>query len=212
MASEHEKQAAHGWGANKGDAELSDELAGAELAQKEAAGTADPADPNAAEAEVVAAVEEEEITKTYDQYLAELAEKKAALGSTPEIRRPNEGTRENKKWEAAKAIDQTKEQEAYFAGDAKDKSRNRERKTKTLIDLDPIYAKPQEASSRGGARGGARGGRGDRGGARGGARGDRGDRAAAPRGDRAARGGRSSAPAANINLTDKGAFPDLGAK
>jgi len=200
---EHEKQVAHGWGANKGDAELSDELAGAELAKKDAAG-ADPADPNAAEAEAAAAAaaEEEEKTKTYDQYLAELAEKKAGLQATTEIRRANEGTRENKKWESAKAIDQTKEQEAYFAGDSKDKSRNRERKTKNVLELPPIYAKPQEAR-RGGAERGGRGG--DR------PRGGRGDRAA-PRGDRAPRGGRAPATAAaNINLTDSGAFPALGA-
>jgi len=200
---EHEKQAAHGWGAPKGDSEWNDELAAAEIAQKDAAGTSDPADPNVAEGETAAEPEEpEEKFKTLDEYLAERAARQADLGPPSEIRRPNEGTRDNKKWANAKALPKEDDGD-YFAGESKDKSRNRERKQKQLLDIEPRFVEARENR-----RGGDRGGRGGRGGE------GRGRGRGAPRGDRGgerggARGGRPSN--AGVNIMDEKAFPTLGA-
>lgn len=216
VRSEHEKQAEHGWGANKGESEWNDELAGQELAQKDAAG-ADPADPNAvtadADAEAAAAAEEEEKTKTYDEYLAELAARQANLGPPAAVRRPNEGTREDKKWATAKPLEK-EAGEDYFAGDAKDKTRTRERKTKNLLDIEPRFVEPnQQRRGGGGERGRGGRGRGDRGRGDGAPRGNRGDRGG-DRNDRgpprnAYQGGRPAG--GNVNVQDESAFPALGA-
>ncbi|TGZ79095.1 hypothetical protein EX30DRAFT_373242 [Ascodesmis nigricans] len=199
---EHEKQVNHGWGAPEGNSEWQDELAGAALAAKDAEG-ANPADPNAAapevDAEAAAAEEEGPKTKTYDEYLAELAQRQAELGPRSDVRKPNEGT-QDKKWANAKPF--TKQEGEYFAGEAKDKSRNRERKQKQVVDIDMRFTEPSRGER--GGRGG-RGGRGDRGG-RGGRGGDRG----APRAERGERGGRGGRAAAPVNLADDSAFPSLG--
>lgn len=107
---EHEKQAGHGWGKVEGQAEWSDEKAGADIAAtevKDAAGNTEP--------EVAAAPEpeEEDNTKSYEQYLADLAEKRQALaGDSLAIRKANEGS--NQKFPEGKAVERTHEE--YFAG------------------------------------------------------------------------------------------------
>ncbi|KAI5804345.1 hypothetical protein EDC01DRAFT_627207 [Geopyxis carbonaria] len=203
-----DKQVDQGWGAQKGESEWKDEIAAVEIAEKDATG-ADSSDPNAATADAEAAVEEEEQkTKTYDEYLAELAQRQADLGPPTEVRRPNEGSRTDKKWATAKEI-KKEEDAAYFAGEAKDKTRNRERKTKQVLDIEPRYVEPRDGNRRGGSDRGGRGrgeGRGGRG------RGDRG----APRGDRGDRSYRGDRPApkggnAPVSLGDDKAFPALGA-
>ncbi|KAI5793398.1 hypothetical protein FPQ18DRAFT_332086 [Pyronema domesticum] len=192
---EHEKQVNLSWG-NTPEIALKAELEGQEAATKEAA--AEGAEAAAEGEEAATPVEEEDKTKTYDQYLAELAAKKAALG-TLEIRRP-EGT-SDKKWANAKAIDHDAE-EVFFAGESKDKTRTRERKQKQILEIEPKFVDPN--ATRGGQRGGRDGQRGGRDGQRGGQRGG------APRGG--ARGGRApAAAAARVNLADSSAFPKLGA-
>lgn len=134
---------------------------------------------------------EEDNTKSYEQYLAEQLEKKAALGGASLApRKANEGS--SKKFPEGKAVTRS-EEESYVAASAGKAKRDRERKTKEVVDIDLSWKEEQQAerSARGGARGGSgrgapRGGaRGaPRGGARGGPRGgDRGDRG----GDRAER-------------------------
>ncbi|MBE3042810.1 hypothetical protein IMZ48_09605 [Candidatus Bathyarchaeota archaeon] len=232
-----EKQAAQSWGAAEGTAELKDEEAGAEIAKKEQKEVAEPKevkpDPEA-EAEA-ARLEAEEKQIGYEAYLVLLAEKKLALGSTPEIRQANEGSKADKKWAGAKPLPKV-EEEAFMAASSSGKARReRERKVKTVIDVDPRIVEPSGSGGRGGDRG-DRGGRGGRGGGdrgRGAPRGGRGD--GAPRGDRgASRGGerggprggaprgapRGGAPAsaprgggpkgATINTSDQQAFPSLG--
>jgi plasminogen activator inhibitor 1 RNA-binding protein len=216
--SESEKQAAHGWGANEGGAELKDEQAGEAIAkaeQKEALtgdGDAAPTD-GAADTEA----EPEDNSISYTDYLAQLAEKKLALGSgIPEARKPNEGSKQDKKWASAKAI--TKEEEEDFvAGSGGKAKRERERKQKQTIEIDQRFVEAPERTGGRGAFRGNRGGRGDgppRGG-RGEFRG-RGDRGAGRgRGDRGApRGGahRGNAHAGgpSINTDDTSAFPSLG--
>jgi plasminogen activator inhibitor 1 RNA-binding protein len=218
--SDSEKQAGHGWGANEGGAELADEQAGEAIAnaeQKEALTTDGDAAPTDA-AEPAAEPEPEDNSISYTDYLAQLAEKKLALGSgVPEARKPNEGTKQDKKWANAKPIAK-EEEEDFVAGSGGKAKRERERKQKQLLEIDQRFVEAPERG-RGGFRGGRgrgdgppRGGRGD-GGFRGGRGGEgRGGRA---RGGDHRGGGRPSGPrggsaAASINTEDTSAFPSLG--
>lgn len=218
VGGESEKQAGHGWGANEGTAELADEQAGEAIANAEAkealGGDAAPTDGAVVEADA----EPEDNHKSYEEYLADLAEKKLALGAgVPEARKPNEGSKQDKKWANAKAI--AKEEEEDFVAAAAGKAkRERERKQKQTIDIDQrfVEAPEQRVGGRGGFRGGrgrgdgpSRGGRGEGRGGRGEGRGGRGGPS---RGG--GRGGTSGAPrggSASINTNDKSAFPSLGA-
>lgn len=216
--SESEKQAAHGWGGNDGEAELNDEKAGEAIAkadEKEALtgdGDAAPTDG----AEPAAEAEPEDNSISYADYLAQQAEKKLALGSgIPEARKPNEGSKQDKKWANAKPISK-EEEEDFVAGSGGKAKRERERKQKQLLDIDQRFVEAPERGGRGGGFRGGRGrgdgpsrggrgefrGRGDRGGDRGRAGGNRG----APRG-----GPRNNAPSGpSINTSDTNAFPSLG--
>jgi len=219
VGGDSEKQAAHGWGANEGEAELNDEQAGEAIAkaeQKEALtgdGDAPPTD-GAVDAEA----EPEDNSISYADYLAQQAEKKLALGTgVPEARKPNEGSKQDKKWANAKAIAK-EEEEDFVAGSGGKAKRERERKQKQVVDIDQRFVEAPERGGRGG--GGFRGGRGrgdgpPRGG-RGEFRGDRGrgggDRGRA-RGDSRGppRGGpRNNGPSSTINTSDPTAFPSLG--
>lgn len=195
-----EKQAAQGWGAQEGEAEQKDEQAGEAIAQSELK------EANAEDAEdAAAAAEAEDKSVSYTEYLAQLAEKKLALGGDLEIRKPNEGSKVDKKWAGAKAL--VKDDDDFIAGGSGKTKRERERKEKQVIDIDQRYVEPREV------RGGARGGRG---GPRGGGRGDgargRGDGARGGRGrgdaPRPARGGNANP---SLNPSDESAFPSLGA-
>ncbi|KAH8738069.1 hypothetical protein BGZ61DRAFT_27422 [Ilyonectria robusta] len=202
-----DKQAAQSWGATEGNAELKDEQAGEAIAQTEKKEGAEEA---AQEPE-----EPEEKQVSYNEYLAQVAEKKAAIEGDIQVRAANEGSKLDKKWANAVALE--KEETDYFAPTGGKSKRERERKVKQTVDFDPRFVEPERTGGRGG-RGGARGGdrgdrggRGGRGGARGGERGrggaDRGRGAnSAPRG----RGGRDNA--APINTSDQSAFPSLGGK
>jgi len=219
VGGDSEKQAGHGWGANEGGAELADEQAGEAIAnaeQKEAMtadGDAAPTDT----AEPAAEPEPEDNSISYSDYLAQLAEKKLALGAgVPEARKPNEGSKQDKKWANAKPISK-EEEEDFVAGSGGKAKRERERKQKQLLEIDQRFV---EAPERG--RGGFRGGRGRGDGPPRGGRGDgfRGGRGGEGRGGRARGGdhrggGRPSGPrggsgAAPINPEDTSAFPSLG--
>jgi plasminogen activator inhibitor 1 RNA-binding protein len=219
ICSDSEKQAGHGWGANEGGAELADEQAGEAIAnaeQKEALtadGDAAPTDT----AEPAAEPEPEDNSISYADYLAQLAEKKLALGAgVPEARKPNEGSKQDKKWANAKPISK-EDEEDFVAGSGGKAKRERERKQKQLLEIDQRFV---EAPERG--RGGFRGGRGRGDGPPRGGRGDgfRGGRGGEGRGGRARGGdhrggGRPSGPrggsaTAPINTEDTSAFPSLG--
>jgi plasminogen activator inhibitor 1 RNA-binding protein len=220
--------------AAEGEAELNDEQAGEAIAQTE------KKEANAEDAAPVEEPEEEDKSVSYADYLAQQAEKKAALESGLSIRGANEGSKPDKKWANAKALPQGESEEVYFAPSAGKKQRERERKVKQTVDFDPRFVEPERTGrgGRGGPRGGApRGGRGGergergerserserpergersgRGGERGG-RGRGGERGARGGADRGAprggnRGGAQSRPAA-INTSDESAFPSLGGK
>lgn len=204
---EHEKQAAHGWGAETGEAELADEQAGEAIAQKEEK----EAVKEDAEAEA-AEPEPEDNSKSYTAYLAELAEKKLKLGEQ-NLRKPNEGSSKN----FPEGTQVKREEEDFFAGSGGKAKRERQRKEKVHVELDSdrmLAPPPREGGSRGG-----RGDRGDRGGrGRGEGRGRGGDRGARGagrgrgegRGDARPRGGRGNAQS-GPNVTDSSAFPSLGA-
>ncbi|CEJ81983.1 Putative Elicitor protein [[Torrubiella] hemipterigena] len=192
-----DKQTASGWGATEGNAELKDEQAGEAIAQGE----------KAAEDGAEEEAEPEDKSVSYADYLAQQAEKKLNLGEL-KTRGANEGSKVDKKWESAVALDT--EEEEFIAAGAGKKLRERERKVKQTIDFDPRFVEP-ERPARGGARGGRdnRESRGPREGGRGG-RGGRGGERAPRGGDRAPRGDAPRRGGASINTKDESAFPSLG--
>ena len=168
-----------------------------------------------------AAEEPEDNTKSYDQYLADLAEKRLALGGgTLEARKANEGSKQ--KFPEGKALERNPDSENFFIGSGGKTRKAKENLVKKeRLTIESQYYAPPESGERGGGRGRGRGGRGDRGdrGGRGEFRGDRGDRGGrgggrgrgefrgGPRGDRdGPRGGRGG----GFNATDERAFPALG--
>jgi plasminogen activator inhibitor 1 RNA-binding protein len=223
---EHEKQAAHGWGAETGTAELADEKAGEAMARAEANNDAgftpdttgaDPAFSNGpgAAGEAVgedAAAEPEDNTKSYTQYLAEQAEKRAALSQNLSVRKANEGSKQQ--FPEGKAF--SRETEDFIAGSGgKAKKAKEAQDKKERLTLEGQYYQAAES--------GERGGRGGRGGARGGARGGRGGEFRGERGSRGGRGRGDSRGGARggerterggarggFNATDESAFPALG--
>lgn len=223
--SESEKQAAHGWGANEGGAELADEQAGEAIATTEAkeASTGDGDAAPIADPEPAAEAEPEDNSISYADYLAQQEEKKKALGSgIPEARKPNEGSKQDKKWANAKALSK-EEEEDFVAGSGGKAKRERERKQKQVIDIDQRFVEAPERGRGGfGGRGRGRGGDGAPRGGRGGyeRRGDgqgrgegrgRGGRGGDSRGaPRPPRAGGPSAQGGSINTADTSAFPSLG--
>ncbi|KAL2022550.1 hypothetical protein VTK56DRAFT_5157 [Thermocarpiscus australiensis] len=198
--SNSEKQAAQSWGANEGDAELKDEQAGEDIAQseqKEAAAEGEAAPEAEAKEE-----EPEEKHMTLDQFLAKQAEKKLALeAEKKDLRKPNEGVKEDK-WKGYAPLKKDEEEDELFTGTAGKSERKREKKTKQYVEIENRYIEPERP----------RGGRGGRGGARG--DGGRGRGRGAPRGDfRGGRGrGSQEKESQPINTNDEEAFPSLGGK
>lgn len=246
VPSDHVKQADQSWGAPTGDAEWGDEKAGEVIAKAEEdaggwnADEANANDPTAASKfidaeaadtsadvaapagvpEPIAEPEPEDNSRSYADYLAEQAEKKLKLGAgTLEARKPNEGSKQDKKWAQAKPLSKDEEDAEYIAGKGEKAKRERQRKEKTMLDVDFRYAEPARGGGdrgRGRGRGGDRGGRGGRGrgeyrgrggegyGYRGGRGGDRG-------GDRGGGGGGGGGrDAGSVYVADENAFPTLG--
>ncbi|EMD01138.1 hypothetical protein BAUCODRAFT_29538 [Baudoinia panamericana UAMH 10762] len=204
---EHEKQAAHGWGAETGEGELNDEIAGEAIAQAESkddpgftpdTAAADPAFSNGpdnaaapevaeeagGDAAITAPAEPEDKTMSYDQYLAEQAKKRLALsGNTLEMRKANEGSKQ--KFPEGTALQRNKDDENFMSGAAAKARKQKEAKERDTLVLEGQYYAPVEQERGRGGRGRGGGSRGDRGG-----RGDRGDRAErGDRGERFDRGG-----------------------
>ncbi|KAK2743635.1 hypothetical protein FQN57_004744 [Myotisia sp. PD_48] len=209
-----EKQVDQGWGAKTGESALDDERAGAAIAQNDEK----EAVVEGAEQEV----EEEDNSKSYADYLAEL-ESKPDLGVQP-ARQANEGADLDKKWASAKKIDRTDEEEEYIRGAEREARQGKHRKEKNVLELDMRFVEPPRRGGdsfrgrgRGGDRGDRGGDRGDRGRAGRGGRGEfrgrgngRGDaRGAAPRGG-APRGAPRGGP--HGPAVDEKNFPALGAK
>lgn len=197
-----EKQVAHGWGGTSGEGEWADEKAGEAIAKEDEKAEGGPIDPDTVNAgEPAAEAEPEDKTKSYAEYLAEQAEKKLSLAAE-KIRKANEGS--SKKFPEGKALSKDDEEDAYIAGSGGKAKRERERKQKTIVELDDarLHSAPRESF---GGRGRGRG-RGEFRGGEGRGRGGRGRGEARGRGGR---GGQSSAP--GPNLTDSKAFPSLGA-
>jgi plasminogen activator inhibitor 1 RNA-binding protein len=162
--------------------------------------------------------EPEDNSKSYADYLAEQAQKKLDLGKLS-IRKPNENAKQDKKWATAKPIEKYTEDE-FISGTAQKAKRERQRKEKTVIDIDQRYVEPsgpREGGGRGGRGGRGRGegrGGGDRGGrGGGGGRGGRGDHRGGDfhhRGGRGGGGGGGGRGGAQVNVKDPNAFPSLG--
>ncbi|KAI5200722.1 hypothetical protein E4T39_05566 [Aureobasidium subglaciale] len=216
-SNDHAKQAGAAWGHETGNAELNDEKAALADAKAEEAKEGIVADATPVDAEGAAAQEvpaEEDNVKSYEQYLAEQLEKKAALAGNFEARKPNEGA--SKKFPEGKAFERDAN-ENYVAPSAGKAKKQKERKDKNLLDIDQAWKEEQSQTQdsgfrggRGGARGGARGGDRPRGGPRGGRGGPRGG---AARGDAAPRESapRAARTGASPNVTSSSDFPTLGA-
>ncbi|KAI9891085.1 MAG: hypothetical protein M1814_003284 [Vezdaea aestivalis] len=228
-----DKSVSQGWGSTTGEGEWQDEKAGEAMAQTEATeATTEPAatgEENAAPEPAEAEVEPEDNTKSYADYVAEQeANKDSSLGLL-QARRPNEG-KQNKQWAKAKPLEKEENDEYMIGGGQSKSKRERQRKEKTVVDIDQRYVEPSggrgDRGDRGdrGGRGRGRGERGERG-----DRGDRGDRGGRgrggrgefrgeyrgrgePRGEYRGRGGRGGgSTGAQVNVQDKDAFPSLGA-
>lgn len=157
--------------------------------------------------------EPEEKTKSYDEYLAEQAEKRLALGGESlQVRKANEGSKQ--KFPEGTAHSRNPEEENFMIGSGGKARREKVNQgKKEQLALDGQYYAPAESGESRGGRGRGRGGRGrggeERGrGGRGGGRG-RGDRAGF-RGDRGGSRGDRGGPRGNINTSDESAFPALG--
>lgn len=190
-------------------AEQRDEEAGEAIAKSE---ENDAAAEEAAPQEVA---EPEEKLVSYDEYLAQQAEKKLSLEGGITVRQANEGTKANKQWASAKPLVKDDDEEFIAGGSGKAK-RERERKVKQVVEIDQRFVEQPDRS-----RGGFRGGRGGRGGERSGDRPERGER-----GERGSRGGPRGGPrggsrsfgesrggprsGAALNPKDESAFPSLG--
>lgn len=169
---------------------------------------------------------EEEKTKSYDEYLAEQAEKRLALGGESlKTRKANEGSKQ--KFPTGTEV--KRENTDFFAGAEAKERKEKVQKDKNRLNLDGQYYAPADSGDRGG-RGRGRGGRGrgdgfrgDRGGGDRGDRSDRGefrgDRERGGRGGRGRgegfRGGRGGPKGAaggggSVNTSDQSAFPALG--
>ena len=208
---DHAKQAGAAWGHETGNAELNDEKAALADAKAEEAKEGIVSDVTAVDAEAQETPVEEDNTKSYEQYLAEQLEKKAALAGNFETRKPNEGA--SKKFPEGKAFERDAN-ENYVAPSAGKAKKQKERKDKNLLDIDQAWKEEQSQSQDSGFRGGRGGPRGGSDRPRGGPRGGRGGpRGGAPRGgaprDSAPRAPRSSA--APVNVGSSSDFPSLGA-
>jgi plasminogen activator inhibitor 1 RNA-binding protein len=141
--------------------------------------------------------EPEDNSKSYADYVAEQAAKRPNFDLEP--RKPNEGSKMDKKWANAKPLNKDDEDDSYIAGQGAKSKAKKERKEKNTIDIDMRF---QETRSGDRGRGRGRGDfRGDR--ARGGRGRGRGDdfRGSSYRGR-----GRGDA----VNVADTKAFPSLG--
>ncbi|XAO27124.1 hypothetical protein I312_105966 [Cryptococcus bacillisporus CA1280] len=197
-----QKKVEHGWGVNSGEAELKDEVEGEKDAKVEENAPQTPAEGVVGEAEAPAAEgeaeqEPEEVTKSYEEYLAERAQQNAAVSAlgkkqTREVASEIEG-----KAFVREAIDD------FFSGKSKStEAKAKPKKEKVFIEFDGQFAQPSRPPRRdreGGERSGERSGRGR--GQRGGFGGQRGNN----------RGGARASRPAPINANDTKAFPALGA-
>ena len=223
--SDHAKQTDQSWGAPTGNAEWDDEKAGDDIAKTEAKDgfdTSVPAPTNAegekpegesgpTESVPQAEAEAESSSKSYDDYLAEQLEKRATLGTVLEARKPNEGSKGDKQWANAKALNKDDEEDSYIKGGSQKSGRQRERKEKQTLEIDHRFQEQSrgERGGRGRGRGEFRGGERGRGGrGRGEFRGEyRGGRGGERGGERGGRGGSNE----NAISKDLANFPELGA-
>ncbi|EEP82639.1 predicted protein [Uncinocarpus reesii 1704] len=197
------KQLDQGWGAPTGESNMVDEKVGETIAQNDEKDAA--AETQEGERQEEKEPEPEDKTKSYAEYLSELEQSKREDLGVKEARKPNEGSKADKKWATAKEFKRDEEDDAYIKGREEKARREKQRKEKNILDVDMRYV---EAPRRGGDfRGRGRGG--DRGGGRGGDRGDRGGRGGrGGRGEFRGRGGNGP----QGPTVDEQNFPSLGGK
>src|SRR5436190_5719999 len=103
--SDTNKQVEQGWGAPTGESNWKDEQAGEAIAQKEEKETGAASEDNVVEDDAIdKEAEPEDKSKSYAEYLAELQENKQPDLGIKEARKPNEGSKPDKKWAQAKEL------------------------------------------------------------------------------------------------------------
>jgi len=220
-----DRKVASGWGAEEGKQELQAETEGYGDA-KAALTPADGDDGWGAKADDGAPVtnghakngeggdfrdeEEEDKTKTFEEYLAEKANAALALPSLKKgVRKPNEGADDSQWKDAVKLVKGEEEEEVFFqAKEKKTTQTTKKIKEKTFIEVEPLGYRPPRAGGDRGGRGRGRG-RGDRDG--GPDRRDYDDNRGAPRGGRGRGGPRDGMTRGpkELNTEDANAFPSL---
>ena len=152
--------------------------------------------------------EPEDNSRSYADYLAEQAEKKLALGANPhQVRKPNEGSKQDGKWAEARALNKD-DGDNYISGKGAKEKRERQRKEKSYVEVDYRVGEPERGrGGRGGrGRGDFRGGDRGRGGRGRGGDGYRGRGEGGFRGGGRGGGGRDTD---SVNVEDESAFPSL---
>jgi len=143
----------------------------------------DPKDPDAAETRNSRAEEQEENTKTLDEYLAE--KKNGQTFRLSDARKANEGV-DDGQWKGAVVLE--KEDDVFFVGkETESKLKIKNKKEKVFLEIDQPAHRSND-DRRGGRGGRGRGGNNSRGGNRSSGRGQ-----------------------GSVNLSDAKAFPTLGA-
>ncbi|KAF0481472.1 hypothetical protein F8M41_023608 [Gigaspora margarita] len=167
--------------------------------------------------ETTAPVAEPEVVKTYEEFLAEKAQKALDL-SLPEARKPNEGV-DDSQWKDAVPLEKDDEDVLFAGKEQAYRLKSKKSKAKNYLDIETTFDRPTNfPRGRGRGRGGgSRGGRGER-------RDNRDNRDGRERDrrdnyrerdnydnenrDNRRRGGRGGN---FVNLDDQSAFPSLGA-
>ncbi|KMU85213.1 hypothetical protein CIHG_02996 [Coccidioides immitis H538.4] len=153
------KQHDQGWGSSTGESTMVDEKAGEAIAQNDEKEVA--AEAQEGEQQEEKEPEPQDKTKSYADYLAEQEQNRREDLGIKEARKPNEGSKVDKKWAGAKEFKRDEEEDAYIKGREEKARREKQRKEKNLLDVDMRYVEPpRRGDFRGRGRGGDRGGRG----------------------------------------------------
>ncbi|CAG8692466.1 1523_t:CDS:2 [Dentiscutata erythropus] len=113
--------------------------------------------------ETTAPVAEQEVVKTYDEFLAEKAQKALDL-SLPEARKPNEGV-DDSQWKDAVPLEKDDEDVLFAGKEQAYRLKSKKSKAKNYLEIETTFDRPGANFPRGRGRGrggGSRGGRGER--------------------------------------------------
>jgi len=147
-------QGAFNWGSNVEDHQTTEEQQPADFQNDSAENAEETAEEVPAEPQIV--------EKTYDEFTKERAARMSKASYTTNLRKPNEGEKEDPKLRKAKVIKKKKEESSDEHLTEEDESDDEDNKIKKQLE-DALAAQFHFADPRGGPSRGGRGGRGPRG-------------------------------------------------